>query len=117
MAHFRKGMLMIAALLFGVSLFIPCPVVAQEAKPKPEQCDFKTVDGKVIALDWVANMLIVDTGMDELSLVISRDTVFKKVTAAIIFAEVNQSDNVSVKYYDCGFAGLKAVAVNVTNGY
>jgi hypothetical protein len=81
----------------------------------PQKCDLKSVHGRVVSVDWVGSILVIDTRGDELSLVVTQDTKFKKGTSEIYFAEVNQSDNVYVRYYDCGFAGLKAMEVNVTN--
>ena len=114
MVNLRKTILIGAALLFVASLFISCHAMAQQVQPQP--CDFKTASGRVVAIDWVGSTLIVDIGGDEISLVVSRDTTFKKGIYQISFSEINQSDNVTVKYYDCGFAGLKATSVTVSSG-
>jgi hypothetical protein len=115
MIRFTKGILLAAIVLFGAVLFIPCRVMAQEDPSK--QCVYMAATGTVSAVDWVGNLLVVNTGGDDLSLVVDRDTVFKKGSSNITFAEVNQVDSVTVKYTDCNFAGLKAVSVTVTSGY
>jgi hypothetical protein len=87
--------------------------MAQQTKPKV--CDVREAGGKVTVLDWVGSLLVVGTGIDELSLVVSKETVFRNSQRKLIFSEINLNDVVVVKYYDCGFAGLKAISVTVTS--
>lgn len=115
MTYFYKGLIIFALSLLGVIFFFPGRMMAQEAQP--QECTFITVTGMVTAIDWVGSVLVVNTGGDDLSLVVSRETVIKQGVSEISLGEINQNDAVNVKYFDCGFAGLKAVTVTVTSGY
>jgi len=110
----KKLQIVLLGIALSVSVLIPHYAAGQQAQPQP--CDIKTVSGRVVSLDWVASVLIIYIGGDELSLVISKDTIFRKGADQISFSDINQSDSVSVKYFDCGFAGLKAISVTVTTG-
>ena len=113
MKKIRKLVFIGAIVIFGTCIFVLSNAMAQQAQPK--SCDIRRADGNVSALDWVGSLLVVDTGVDELSLVVSRETTFRKRERQIIFSEVNLSDAVIVEYYDCGFAGLKAISVTITS--
>jgi hypothetical protein len=109
----RERLVLILILLFGTCMFVLPHAMAQQAVPK--SCDIRKVFGRVSMHDWVASLLVVDSGVDELSLVVSRETTFTKRGRKITFSEINQSDTVIVEYYDCGFVGLKAITVTVTS--
>jgi hypothetical protein len=109
----RKWVLIGAMLLFGACMFVLSNAMAQQDNLK--SCDIRTVTGVVSTFDWVGSLLVVDTGVDALSLVVSRETTFRKRERQIMFSEVNLNDAVAVKYYDCGFAGLKAISVTITS--
>ena len=102
-----------AMLLFGTGMFVFSHAMAQQAGLKP--CDIKKAYGQVSMVNWVGSLLVVDTGIDELSLVVSKETKFTKRGRQIMFSDINLSDAVTIEYYDCGFAGLKAISVTVTS--
>jgi hypothetical protein len=113
MTHVRKRGWMGAVVLFGMGMFVLPLATAQQGVPK--SCDIKEAHGVIKTFDWVGSLLVVDTGGDDLSLVVSRETTFKKRDNQLLFSEINLNDIVVVKYYDCGFAGLKAISVTITS--
>jgi len=109
----RKWVLIGTVLLFGACMFVLSHAMAQQ--PQPSSCDIKELQGTVETFDWVGSLLVVDAGFDTVSLVVSRETKFSKRGQRVMFSDLNLNDFVNVKYYDCGFAGLKAISVNVTS--
>ena len=71
------------------------------------------VSGRVVAMDWVASKLVIDTGGDELTLVVPGGLEIIKGTEKIGFADLNFNDEVVVEYYNNSFAGLRAVKIIV----
>jgi hypothetical protein len=83
---------------------------AQDASQRRE---VKTASGQVAAVDWVGAKLVIDTGGDQVTFVVSGDVKVTKGTDEISFSEINVNDEVAVDYYDAGFVGLKVVRINV----
>ncbi len=113
MTNMQKRVLVVVIFLYSISMVVPSYTMAQQDKTR--SCDIKKIYGNVATFNWVGSLLVVDTGPDQLSLVVSKSTVFTKRGVKIMFSDINLSDAVVVEYFDCGFAGLKAISVNVTS--
>ena len=74
---------------------------------------FKTASGTVVSMDWVGGTLIIDTGGDQATFVISGDTSVVKGPEEMALSDINTNDYVTVEYCDKCFAGLQAVKINV----
>jgi len=98
------GFVLIVALSFFVSSY---------AQDTTQQKSFKTAAGTVVAMDWVGGTLIIDTGGDQSTFVVSGDTKVIKGPEEIALTDINTDDYVSVEYCDKCFAGLQAVKINV----
>jgi len=108
----------IAAFLSAAFLFLPFVCAQQD---QAQVCVMKSVAGKVLELDWVTSTLVVKwlgaSGYDEMTLTVPEDAQITKGTEKVNFGDVELSDDVYIRYRDCGFAGLKVISVNVnTNG-
>jgi len=74
----------------------------------------KTISGLLVDIDWVKSMITVSYSdafsgnADELDIVVSSDTKITRGTEDISLGDMEQSDPVTVVYYDDGLSGLKA---------
>lgn len=81
----------------------------------------KTISGIVVDMDWVKNMITVrysdpfSGNSDELNIVVSNDTKITRGTEDISLGDIEQSDPVTVVYYDDGPNGLKAKRITDLN--
>jgi hypothetical protein len=75
------------------------------------------VKGRVVDTDWVAGKLIVRIDdayhPDQVIFLITRDTKITKGVETISFADILQTDYVTVQYFNNAFAGLRAEAIEV----
>ena len=85
--------------------------VSSYAQNTTQQQPLKEVSGSVVTKDWVAGMLIIDTGGDELTFYAPRDAKVTKGMHDSSFSEINVNDYVTIKYCDMCFVGLKAVNI------
>lgn len=83
------------------------------AQNTTQEKPLKEVSGTVVTKDWVAGMLIVDTGGDEITFYVPRSAKITKGTHDSSFSEINVGDYVTLKYCDMCFVGLEAV--NITD--
>jgi len=88
---------------------------------RAEDVEKKTVSGIAVGLDWVSSTICVQysdsyTGdNDELDIKVTHDTVIRRGTELISFSDIEQSDQVTVSYYNDGVSGLKATRVTDLN--
>jgi hypothetical protein len=81
----------------------------------------KTISGIVVDMDWVKNMITVSYcdplsgNSDELDIVVPNDTKITRGAEDISLGDIEQSDPVTVVYYDDGLSGLKAKRVTDLN--
>lgn len=104
----KNFIVMIFLALFGFTG--PMSSYAQDAT---QQREIKTASGQVVETDWVAAKLVIGTGGDQITFIVSDDAKVTKGTDEISFPEINVNDEVTVGYYDAGFVGLKVVRINV----
>jgi hypothetical protein len=76
----------------------------------------KTVSGKVTEVDWVKSMITVsyidDAGApDEIDIKVPSETRIMNGTEEESLSDIDQSDPVTVTYYDDGINGLKAISI------
>jgi len=105
----KKLLIIIAACLLGLTL------ISFSQAQENAQTQLMTASGKVASLDWVGSLLAVDAGGDTITFVVDNKAKVTKGTNEMTLAEINQSDNVTVQYYDGGFKGLIAVTISVNN--
>jgi len=75
------------------------------------------VKGRVVDTDWVAGKLIVRIDdayhPDQVIFFVNHETKITKGVETISFADILQTDYVTVQYFDNAFAGLRAEAIEV----
>ena len=75
------------------------------------------IKGKVKDIDWVAGKFMAKTDdfgkSDEITFMVTKDSVITKGTDNITFSGVNIEDNVKVDYIQESFLDLKAVHVTI----
>ena len=83
--------------------------------------DQKTIAGTVVQTDWVKSMITVRyfdrvlASLDEINIIVDRNTKMMRGTDAIYLAGILQGDQVTVIYYDDGLSGLKAKKITDLN--
>lgn len=99
------------ALMFLSAAFL-CSgsVSAQEMDPAaiPEMPE---IQGWVVEVDWVGDKLVISTGGDQITFVVTNDTDVEQFGRSISLNSVNQGDLVSVRYVDKKYIGLVAVQI------
>lgn len=81
----------------------------------------KTISGTVVDMDWVKSMITVSYSdplsgnLDELNIVVPNDAKIMRGTEDISLGDIEQSDPVTVVYYDDGLSGLKAKRITDLN--
>ena len=88
-------------------------VASSYAQNTIQEQSFKTASGTVVAMDWVGESLIVDTGGDQMTFVVSSDTKVVKGSDAVVLTDINTNDYVTIQYCDKCFVGLKAVKISI----
>jgi hypothetical protein len=74
----------------------------------------KTISGRVADIDWVKSIITVhysdpvSAEPDEINIAIPEEAEIMDGTSTISVSDINQSDQVTVTYYDDGVSGLKA---------
>ncbi|MFB3919576.1 MAG: hypothetical protein ACE14U_05860 [Candidatus Velamenicoccus archaeovorus] len=69
------------------------------------------IQGWVADADWVGDKLVVNTGGDEITFVVTDNTEVEQFGKTISLNDVNQGDLVSVRYVDKQYVGLVAVQI------
>jgi len=82
---------------------------------QPEAWQIKTASGTVSDKDFVGSTLVVNTGDDTLTVAITDSTRIMNGAEKETINELDIGDNVVVKYYDAGLAGLKAISIDDRN--
>ena len=101
--------------LFSVSLILPA-----YSQDNIDNKKVTTIEGQVVTIDWVASEIVVrwfdsrpGYGYDETKITVTRDATITKGTDNIDLFDININDDVTVRYYDDAFSGLKAVSIVV----
>ncbi len=102
----RKAALMILSAAFLCSGNVLAEDVDPAAVPQMPE-----VQGWVSEVDWVGDKLVINTGGDQISFVVTNDTAVEQFGKSISFNNINQGDLVSVRYIDKQFVGLVAVKI------
>ncbi len=112
----RAGTKFLFVSLLGVSL-----AFTAYAQAASDHVDVKTIEGRIVALDWVASVIVVrwfgspgeGYGPDEVTIHVNDDTRITKGAQDISLADINVDDRVSVSFYRDSFAGLQAIRIVV----
>jgi len=81
----------------------------------------KTVSGTVVDIDWTKSIITVRCSdsisgdADEINIIVPREAKIMNGASAISFSDIDQSDPVTVTYYDDGVSGLKAERISDLN--
>jgi len=81
----------------------------------------KTIAGTIVQTDWVKSMIVVRyfnralASLDEVNIIVDRNTKMTRGTDTIYLAGILQGDQVTVIYYDDGLSGLKAKKITDLN--
>ncbi len=101
----------ITILFFTLAL-----VSASYCQDSGEERIIRHTTGKVSAVDWVADKLIVKTydygSLDEMVFIVPDNTPVSRGAKEISLASINIEDRVSIDYYS-SFAGMKVVRIIV----
>ena len=78
----------------------------------------KSIEGEVVAIDWVGSTLTVrwmqsDTSFDETTFFVPDSAKITKGAETISFADIEQSDKVVIEYYDASPGPLTVVSLIV----
>ena len=80
----------------------------------------QSVTGSIVSTEWVGDIICVRwlqaegiIGYDNLTISVPDGLKINKGTDIVTLANLNIGDNVTVKYYNDNFAGLKAVSLTV----
>jgi len=82
---------------------------------EPEAWQIKTASGTVNQTDYVGSLVVVNTSDDSLTITVTDSTRIMNGTERETINELDIGDNVVVKYYDAGLAGLKAISIDDRN--
>ena len=83
--------------------------------------DRKTISGTVTDTDWVKSIITVrysqlySSDMDEIDIIVPSDAKLTCGAGQISLSDIEESDPVTVTYYDDGLSGLKATRVTDLN--
>jgi hypothetical protein len=69
------------------------------------------IQGWVADVDWVGDKLVISTGGDQITFVVTNDTIVEQFGKSISLNSINQGDLVSVRYVDKKYVGLVAVQI------
>ena len=81
----------------------------------------KTISGTVTDTDWVKSIITVryfdlySSNADEIDIIVPSDAKLTCGAGEIFRSDIEQSDPVTVTYYDDGLSGLKAIRVTNLN--
>jgi hypothetical protein len=78
--------------------------------------ELKTFRGAVVEVDWVGSLLTVE-GEDEVTFYVPPETRIMNRTEMIGLFDIEQNDNVFIKYYDDPSGPPKTVSINVETSY
>lgn len=101
----RVAWVMIIFILF--SIVMPCVWADNDLSQK-------TISGRVDEIDWVKSIITVrytdplSGNTDEIDIIVPAEVKIMNGTETESFSDIEQSDPVTVIYYDDGLSGLKA---------
>jgi hypothetical protein len=95
---------------FGLAVMLSGRGMAQEldAADIPR---LSAVQGWVAKVDWVGDKIVINTGGDEITFVLTNDTDVEYLGQPISVNDINQGDQVSVSYMVKQHVGLVAVQI------
>ncbi|MGE5307733.1 MAG: hypothetical protein ACM3OC_01455 [Deltaproteobacteria bacterium] len=124
------------AAVLVVALSVPVSAYKQaqpQEKGQDKGCRLIWLDGQVNEVDWVGSRFTLQLGSyggygaygyygtqgipQELRVIVGKDTIFVKSTDTIGFADLKQSDSVSVLMCRDDFQDPKAIRVVINQGY
>ncbi len=104
---------------FFLILFSFYSFVYAQGAPKDETQGVRRLKGIVVSVDWVASTIVVrwldKTVYDEMSFKVSSDVRVYVHNFPAQLSDIQQSDDVTIEYFDNGYAGLKVLSVTVTS--
>jgi len=107
--------------ILSAAFFIFSGLLLNSAWALEDDHNRKTISGTVEDIDWLKSIITVryydaDTSSsDELDIIIPGDVKIKCGASELSFPDIEQSDPVTVTYYNDGVSGLKAVRVSDLN--
>ncbi|MFA5157551.1 MAG: hypothetical protein WC532_09255 [Candidatus Omnitrophota bacterium] len=99
------------ALMFLSAAFLCSGGVSAEDVDPAAIPQMPEVQGWVVEVDWVGDKLVISTGGDQITFVVTNDTDVEQFGKSISLNSVNQGDLVSVRYIDKKYVGLVAVQI------
>ncbi len=112
-------MRLIRLILVFIFLLVSVPLPCNWAIDEP--ASQKNVSGLLIDLDWVSSTITVlyfdpfSGNQDEIDITVTHDTKITRGVDTISFSDLEQSDPVTVVYYDDGSGVLKAKKITDMN--
>ena len=98
-------------MLFSGVLSLGGVYFVQDSEAQEANKQTRSADGLVSQIDWVGSKLVVDVGGDEMTFVVEDDVKVQRGTDELSVNDLDQSDAITVYYYDNGAAGLKVVRI------
>jgi len=102
----------------AITLLLPGDFCFSQEEESNRQ--IQSVTGNIVSTDWVAGLICVrwlqtdgTMGYDNLLISVPGDTKIYRGIGTLSLMDINISDTVTVKYYDDGLAGLKAVSITI----
>ncbi len=90
-------------------------VIPSYGQEEPESWQIKTASGTISQTDFVGSLIVVNTSDDSLTITVTDSTRIMNGIEKETINELEIVDNVVVKYYDAGLAGLKAINIDDKN--
>jgi hypothetical protein len=109
----EKEVMKIVGMVVCIFAFAFFQTPACYSQSQQEERSVRTMIGHVASMDWVASILVINTGGDETTLIVPAGTKITEGSDSISFSDINLNDNVTIQYYDAGLAGLKTVRITV----
>ena len=106
--------------IFLVFLFLTALILPGNCFGSEETRQTKTLDGRVVDIDWVAGTIVVSwlqsqgqVQFDETTFFVPENTRITKGSDSIWLSDLNISDSVTVEYYNASPGPLTAISINV----
>ena len=78
--------------------------------------ELKTFRGSVMEIDWVGSLLTVE-GMDEITFYVPPGTRIINGVEKVSLSDIEQNENVLIKYYDDPSGTPKAASISIETSY
>lgn len=105
-----KAVVIIFLMMAGIAAVVP-----SYCQDDPEAWQIKTTQGSIVQIEVIGQLITVSTFDDQLTLFVPDSARIFRGTENISIDDLEISDNVTVKYYDAGVAGLKVVSIEDKN--